>query len=62
MSIGWQFININIFQLFWIILFIEQWEKIILINSKETNKMTMAVLNENLQNVLWELFCMEKKT
>lgn len=62
MSIGWQFININIFQLFWIILFIEQWEKIILINSKETNKMTTAVLNENLQNILWELFCMEKKT
>lgn len=62
MPIGWQFININIFQLFWIILFIDQWEKIILINSKETNKITMAVLNENLQNVLWELFCMEKKT
>lgn len=62
MSIGWQFININIFQLFQIILFIEQWEKIILINSNETNKITIAVSNENLQNVLWELFCMEKKT
>lgn len=62
MSTGWQFININIVQLLRIILFIEQRKKIILINSKETNKMTIAVLNENLQNVLWELFCTEKKT
>lgn len=62
MSTGWQFININIFQLLQIILFIKQWEKIIFMNSKETSKMTIAVLKENQQNVLWEVFCTEKKT
>lgn len=59
---SWWFININVFQLLWIILFIEQGEKIIFMNLKETSKITVAVLDENVWNVLKKMFCIGEKT